>query len=36
MLKSNWFGIPGELPPNMELLQLIVGKWVHQAIYAVR
>jgi hypothetical protein len=29
----NWFGMPGELPPNMELLQLIVGKWVTQAIY---
>lgn len=34
MSKSNWFGIPGELPPNMELLQLIIGKWVNQAIYA--
>ncbi len=34
MPKWNWFGIPGELPPNMELLQLIVGKWVNQAVYA--
>jgi hypothetical protein len=34
MPRENWFGIPGELPPNIELLQLIVGKWVHQAIYA--
>jgi hypothetical protein len=36
MAKSsgNWFGIPGELPPNLQLLQLIIGKWVRQAIYA--
>lgn len=34
MAKSNWFGIPGELPPNLELLQLIIGKWAHQAVYA--
>ena len=34
MAKGNWFGIPGELSPNMELLQLILGKWVNQAIYA--
>ncbi len=33
MSRSNWFGVPGELSPNMELLQLIVGKWVHQAVY---
>src|SRR5258705_10289775 len=33
MSQSNWFGIPGELPPNIELLQLIVGKWAMQAIY---
>lgn len=33
MPKSNWFGIPGELPPNLELMQMIVGKWAHQAIY---
>ena len=33
MPQSNWFGIPGELPPNIELLQLIVGKWAMQAIY---
>jgi SAM-dependent methyltransferase len=32
--RSNWFGIPGELSPNLELLQLITGKWVHQAVYA--
>ena len=30
----NIFGIQGDLPPNLELLQLIVGKWVHQAVYA--
>ena len=34
MAKGNWFGISGELSPNMELLQLILGKWVNQAIYA--
>src|SRR2546426_21808 len=34
MAKGNWFGFSGELPPNMELLQLILGKWVNQAIYA--
>ena len=34
MSQPNWFGIPGELPPNIELLQLIVGKWALQAIYA--
>lgn len=34
MPKWNWFGIRGELPPNMELLQLIVGKWANQAVYA--
>jgi hypothetical protein len=36
MAKSsgNWFGIPGELEPNLELMQLIVGKWAHQAVYA--
>ena len=34
MSKANWFGIPGELPPHMELLQLIVGKWAMQAVYA--
>lgn len=33
MATQNVFGIPGELPPNLQLLQLIVGKWVHQAIY---
>jgi C-methyltransferase len=34
MPQPNWFGIPGEeLPPNVELLQLIVGKWAMQAIY---
>lgn len=30
---SNWFGIGGELPPGLALLQLIIGKWVNQAIY---
>ena len=34
MSKANWFGIPGELPPNLELLQLIIGKWASQAVYA--
>lgn len=34
MSKSNWFGTPGELPPDLELLQLIVGKWASQAVYA--
>jgi hypothetical protein len=33
MATSNWFGIPGELPPNLELLHLIVGKWAAQAVY---
>ena len=31
---ANWFGVPGELEPHMELMQLIVGKWAHQAVYA--
>jgi SAM-dependent methyltransferase len=34
MAASNWFGIPGELEPNMELMRLIIGKWAHQAVYA--
>ena len=34
MSTANWFGFPGELPPNLQLLQLIIGKWVNQAIYA--
>jgi hypothetical protein len=34
MSERNWFGISAELPPNMELLQLVVGKWVNQALYA--
>jgi hypothetical protein len=29
----NWFGIPGELPSNLEFLQLIVGQWVTPPIY---
>jgi len=33
MSEANWFGIPGELPPNIQLLQLIVGKWAMQAVY---
>lgn len=33
MSQSNWFGIPGDLPPNIALLQLIVGKWAMQAVY---
>ena len=34
MPRPNWFGFPGdELPPNVDLLQLIVGKWVAQAVY---
>ncbi len=31
---SNWFGLPGPLPPHMALFQLIIGKWAHQAVYA--
>ncbi len=34
MPQGNWFGVPGELPPHLELLQLIVGKWAMQAVYA--
>jgi SAM-dependent methyltransferase len=34
MPRDNWFGVPGELPPNLELLQLVVGKWAAQAVYA--
>ncbi len=33
MSQTNWFGIPGGLPPNIELLQLIAGKWAMQAVY---
>ncbi len=33
MSTPNWFGIPGQLPPPIELLQLVTGKWVAQAIY---
>jgi SAM-dependent methyltransferase len=33
MSETNWFGVPGELPPNIRLLQLVVGKWVMQAVY---
>jgi hypothetical protein len=33
MSDQNWFGFPGELPPNLALLQLIVGKWAMQAVY---
>jgi SAM-dependent methyltransferase len=33
MSQSNWFGFPGELPPNIALLGLIAGKWVMQAVY---
>ena len=34
MSQWTWFGIPGELPPHIELLQLIVAKWAMQAVYA--
>lgn len=33
MPERNWFGLPGVLPPSLEMLQLITGKWVMQAIY---
>lgn len=34
MARPNWFGFPGDdLPPNIELLQIIVGKWATQAVY---
>ena len=33
MSHDNIFGAPGELPPNLALLQLITGKWIVQAIY---
>ena len=33
MSDQNWFGIPGDLPPSLVMLQLITGKWVMQAIY---
>ncbi len=33
MSVPNIFGLPGDLPPNMALLQLITGKWIMQAIY---
>lgn len=29
---ANWFGFPGELPPPLALQQLILGKWVSQAV----
>jgi SAM-dependent methyltransferase len=31
--QTNWFGIPDDVPPNIALLQLIVGKWAMQAVY---
>jgi SAM-dependent methyltransferase len=34
MSTRNWFGISGELPPHVELMALITGKWVMQAVYA--
>ena len=34
MSQRNWFGIPGELPAHLELMQLIIGKWAMQAVYA--
>lgn len=34
MSSSNWFGLPGELPPGLRLLELIVAKWASQAICA--
>jgi len=33
MYDENFFGVPGDLPPNLVMLQLITGKWVMQAIY---
>ena len=33
MSDENFFGFPGDLPPNLVMLQLITGKWVMQAIY---
>jgi hypothetical protein len=33
MSTQNIFGLPGDLPPNLELLQMVSGKWMHQAIY---
>jgi ubiquinone/menaquinone biosynthesis C-methylase UbiE len=33
MPEQNWFGLAGALPPSLEMLQLITGKWVMQAIY---
>lgn len=32
MSAKNWFGFPGELPPPLALNQLVLGKWVSQAI----
>ncbi|HLY36562.1 MAG TPA: methyltransferase [Candidatus Binatia bacterium] len=33
-MSENWYGIPGDLPPQMELHTLISGKWAMQAVYA--
>lgn len=33
MSDQNIFGLPGDLPPNLAMLQLITGKWIMQAIY---
>ncbi|MGH7803990.1 MAG: methyltransferase [Candidatus Binatia bacterium] len=32
MATKNWFGFPGELPPPLALNQLVLGKWVSQAV----
>jgi hypothetical protein len=34
MATANWLGFPGDLPPQLELQQIIIGKWAMQAIYA--
>ena len=31
-MAKNWFGFPGDLPPPLALNQLVIGKWVSQAI----
>ena len=34
MATVNWLGFPGDLPPQLELQQIIMGKWAMQAVYA--
>jgi hypothetical protein len=31
-MAKNWFGFPGDLPPPLALNQLVLGKWVSQAV----